>query len=353
MAIHDIPELLDELVATGAERGLQVAVHRDGELVLDAVAGLADPATGRRVDPGTLFYTYSTVKAATCAVVHVLVKRGLFQYDTRLASLWPDFARHGKSAITVRHVLTHSAGLPAVPRDTTPEDLCDWDGMCARLADAEPWWPAGTRMAYHAITFGYLAGEVVRRATGVPISQVLREEVAGPIGYPDELYFGMPPAEQPRLAVLEDADAGGPELPDDSPFLVTVPRQLLPTAAYGNRPDILAADIPAGGKNTARALSALYAALLDGTLIPAAQMAEVTSVALAARDEVMGNDARWGLGFALGRPGSDTTEAFGMAGAGGTFAWADKPSRTAVAIAKNRLTPDFATVDRVARLVHG
>ncbi|GAA4253423.1 serine hydrolase domain-containing protein [Dactylosporangium darangshiense] len=343
MGIDDIQGLLEELSASGAERAVQVAVYRDGEEVLSAAAGGATPET--------VFYTYSSMKAGMSALVHVCVREGMFGYDTALAKLWPEFAEHGKGDVTVRHVLTHSAGLPAVPPDTTPEDLCDWDGMCARLAAAEPWWPAGAKMAYHAITYGYLAGEVVRRATGLAPGAALRELVAAPIGFPDELYFGMPPVEQPRLAPLVDAaDITG--MPDDSPMLRTVPRALLPTAEYGNRPDILAADIPAGGKNTARALAALYSALIDGTLLPPAQLAEVTAVALSAKDEVMGNDARWCLGFAVGRPGSDSADAFCLAGAGGTFAWADRATGTTVAVAKNLLTPGFDTAQRVCDLVY-
>jgi CubicO group peptidase (beta-lactamase class C family) len=323
---------------------VQVAVYRDGKPMLSATSGGATPET--------VFYTYSAMKAGMSALVHVCVRDGLFDYDTTLASLWPAFAAHGKGDVTVRHVLTHSAGLPAVPADTTPADLCDWDGMCARLAAAEPWWPAGTQMAYHAITYGYLAGEVVRRATGLAPGDALRDLVAAPIGFPDELYFGMPPAEQPRLAPLVDAeDMTG--MPDDAPILRVMPRALLPTAAYGNRTDILAADIPAGGKNTARALAALYSALIDGTLLPPAQAAEVAAPALSARDEVMGNDATWCLGFASGRLGSTDPAAFGLAGAGGTWAWADRSTGTTVAIAKNLLTPNFDTVQAVADLVYG
>ena len=214
-----VQEAIDQLVESEAERGLQVAVYRHGELVVDAVAGLADPATGRPVTSGTPFYNFSIGKGATATVAHVLAERGLFGYDTPVVELWPEFGAHGKDSVTVRHVLSHTAGVPGIPPDTTPEDLCDWDKMCAAIADAELWWEPGTKIGYHAYTFGYIVGEIVRRATGKPISQVLREEVAGPLGVADELYFGMPEAEHGRLARLEDApgdrgddglDAAGP-----------------------------------------------------------------------------------------------------------------------------------------------
>src|SRR5919107_3833736 len=201
---QDIQKVIDELVDSGAERGVQVAVYRDGEQVVDAVAGVADPGSGRPVDPGTVFYNYSIGKGAASTVVHRLAERGLFGYDTPVAELWPEFAAHGKQAVTIRQVLDHTAGVPGIPLDTTVEDLCDWDRICAAIADQELWWEPGTKVGYHAYTFGYILGELVRRATGKPISQVLREEVAGPLGVADELWFGMPASEHHRLARLED-----------------------------------------------------------------------------------------------------------------------------------------------------
>jgi CubicO group peptidase (beta-lactamase class C family) len=135
-----VQEAVDRLVELGAERGLQVAVYRNDELVVDAVAGVADPATGRPVTSDTPFYAYSVGKGATATVAHELVERGVFGYDTPIVELWPEFGAHGKEATTVRQVLTHTVGVPGVPADTTPEDLCDWHKMCAVIADAEPWW---------------------------------------------------------------------------------------------------------------------------------------------------------------------------------------------------------------------
>jgi CubicO group peptidase (beta-lactamase class C family) len=286
---QDIQKVIDELVDAGTERGVQVAVYRDGEQVVDAVAGVADPDSGRPVDPGTVFYNYSIAKAAASTVVHRLAERGLFGYDTPVAELWPEFAAHGKQAVTIRQVLDHTAGVPGIPLDTTVEDLCDWDKICAAVADQELWWEPGTKVGYHAYTFGYILGEVVRRATGRRISQLLDEEVAGPLGVTGELWFGMPPAEHHRLARLED-EPGAAEmaaqmlasLPPDLPMLRSAPMELFPNAAFGNRPDTLAADIPAGGKLSARAIARMYAALLgevDGVrLLTPERLAEVTAV---------------------------------------------------------------------------
>src|SRR5512132_1100908 len=139
-----VQQAIDQLVESGTERGIQVAVYRDGEQVVDAVAGVADPASGRPVDAGTVFYNFSVVKGATSTIAHILAERGLFSYDTPVAELWPEFAAHDKQAVTVRQVLDHTAAVPGIPLDTTIEDLCDWDKICAAIADTELWWEPGT-----------------------------------------------------------------------------------------------------------------------------------------------------------------------------------------------------------------
>src|ERR1700687_3370200 len=282
-----VQKAIDELVDSGAERGLQVSAYKNGKLVVDAVAGIADPKTGRPVTSDTPLYNYSIGKGATSTVAHVLAERGLFGYDTPVVDLWPEFGAHGKEKVTVRQVLSHTAGVPGIPLDTTLEDLCNWDKMCASIAASELWWEPGTKIGYHAYTFGYMLGEIVRRATGKPISQVLLDEVSGPLGVGKELYFGMPRSEQHRLGVLEDAPmdpqamAAMASMPHDLPMFKAGPMSTMPNAYLGNREDILAADIPAGGKTSAKAIARMYAALLstvDGVrLIPPDRLREVTT----------------------------------------------------------------------------
>src|SRR5881398_3009873 len=154
-------EAIDKLVESGAERGIQVAVYHHGEPLVEAIAGVADPATGRLVRNDTPFYNFSIVKGAAATIAHILVDRGAFGYETPVAKIWPEFGARGKQAVTVRQVLNHSAGVPQIPLDTTPEDLCNWDKMCAAIADNELWWEPGTKIGYHAYTFGYIVGEVV------------------------------------------------------------------------------------------------------------------------------------------------------------------------------------------------
>src|SRR4051794_32810344 len=177
-----VQHTIDERVETGAEAGVQVAVYRNGELIVDAAAGLADPDTGRPIDSATPVYAWSMGKAMTATIVHRLVERGLFGYDTPIVDLWPEFGARGKQQATVRHVLNHSAGVPGIGTDTTVEEVCDWDRICARIADSELWWEPGTRIGYHAYTFGFILGEIVRRATGQRVSQLLPEEIGTPLG---------------------------------------------------------------------------------------------------------------------------------------------------------------------------
>jgi CubicO group peptidase (beta-lactamase class C family) len=352
---EQVQAAVDDLVSSGAERGLQVSVYLGGEQIVDAVAGLADPETDRPMTAATPVYCFSVVKGALSTMVHILVERGLFTDDTPVAELWPEFAAHGKAGVTVRHVLTQTAGVPGVPLDTTVEDVCDWDHMCAAIADAEPWWEPGTKIGYHAYTFGYILGEVVRRATDRPLSEVLRSEVTEPLGVADELYFGMPRSEHGRLARLEDAPGAAEmmaSMPPDLPMFRAGPPSLFPDAAFGNRADTLAADIPAGGKCTARAIARMYAALLgevDGVrLISPERLAQVSVVAHAGTDEVFGMPTAWGLGFGIGMPGPS---AFGVGGVGGNFAYGDPTTGVSFGLTKNRLTSDFNAVGTIGGLV--
>jgi CubicO group peptidase (beta-lactamase class C family) len=355
--------LIDGLVESGSENGVQVAVYRHGQLVVDAVAGVADPETGRPVTSDTLFYSASTGKGAASTVAHVLVERGVFGYDTPVVEVWPEFGAHGKDSATVRHVLTHSVGVPAVSKDTTVEQLCDWDRMCQMIAAARPWWSPGERVGYHAATFGYLIGEIVRRATGKRISQVLAEEVAGPLGVAGELYFGVPGSELGRVARLADDPVGKAafaSMPPEFPLFKAVPPAIIPNADYGNRTDILTADIPFQGTLTARAIARMYAALLDEVdgvrLVSPDRLREVSTLATAGLDEMTGGPSTWALGYSVGRPGTfapqDNPTMFGMVGIGGSAAYADSATGVSVAVTKNRFNPiEMNVVEQVGELV--
>ena len=355
-----VQEFLDELVASGAEDGLQAAVYRRGELMVDAVAGSADPGTDRPVTPDTLFYAASTGKGVTATVVHVLVQRGLFEYDTPIVELWPEFGAHGKHVGTVRHALTHSLGVPGLPADLTWARLADWDAICAMVADLQPWYEPGTQTGYHAMTYGFVLGEVVRRATDRPIARVLAEDVAGPLGVADELFFGIPQSATARLARFVDGDdvAMLAELLDASPHAVRFgPREFMPTADLINNTDVVRYHTPATGTMSARAVARMYAALLDEVdgvqLVSPDRLAEISTVATTGTDQTIGGPASYGLGYSVGRIGplAGPPTVFGTAGVGGSAAYADPATGVSVAVTKNRYTPtDLTTFTLIQEL---
>lgn len=348
----EVRSVAEGLIASGTDRGLQVVAYVGQELVVDVAAGTADPATGRAVRPDTLFYNWSIGKAATATLVHRLVEAGAFDYDTRVAQLWPAFARHGKQDVTVAQVLNHSAGVPGLPAGVTIDDACSWDTMVAAMEDARPWWEPGTQVGYHAYTFGYLCGEIVRRSTGRELGDVLADLTAE-LGFPGEIRYGMAPADAAGLAVLEDAPSefDFSSMPDDLPMFKAAPMSVIPTAELGSDPRVVGADIPAGAKVTARALARLYAGWLgevEGTrIVSAATAATATAESSSGPDQVYGGDeSRWALGFVMGLPWDEagSPRVFGMAGAGGSWAGADPDRGIAIAVTRSVMSMDFESV---------
>lgn len=350
----DVRAALDDLVTSGREAGVQVAAYLDGAPIVQEQAGLADTEAGRPMTADTPVHAVSTGKGLTATVVHVLAEQGRLDVDLPLAGVWPEFARHGKDGITLRHVLTHTAGLPALPADVTPADFADWPRMCGLLADATPLWAPGERLAYHAWTWGWLVGEVVRRTTGRSVSRVLAEEVTGPLGVDRELFLAVPEAELPRLARLEDAGLSalmtwaGANLPH---FDAVAPPAVRPDATTGGDPDVLRAEVPSVGTMSARAVARMYAALLgpvDGVrLISPDRLREVSAPAVRAEEWVFGQESTFGLGYAVDDDGS-----FGTAGSGGSLAFAYPELGLTVAAVRNRLgAGDGDPMERLRALV--
>ncbi|OHV49089.1 serine hydrolase domain-containing protein [Pseudofrankia sp. BMG5.36] len=355
---------IDRMVRDGAEVGLQVAVVRHGHLVVDAVAGARDAGRRHPVLPDTLFYAASTAKGVAAATAHVLVERGVLTDDLRIADVWPEFGAHGKQHTTLRHVLLHTAGVPAPPYDTTVEQLCDWDHMCAALAGSEPWWVPGTRFGYHAQTFGFLLGETVRRASGRPLSWWLREAVTIPLGIEDHVHFGVPEPLLGRVAHQHRPTGPPPEPPETgSPADRAVPPGIRPDADLANRRDVLTADIVSSGTMTARGAARVYAALLGGVadggagggaLVSPTRLAAMAALSHDGPDEVMGMPATWAFGFSPYRPGgvaSRPGSAFGMVGSNGSAAYADIDSGVAVAVMRNQFSPDLSAAAEIDRIV--
>lgn len=336
---------VDALVGSGAETGVQVAAYQDDALIVDAVAGTADSSTGRPLRSSTPIFGFSLGKNVTATLAHLLVARGFLDYDTPVTDLWPEFGVHGKGTATLRHVLTHTVGLPAMPREITPADLPDWSRVCESLAAAEPRWRPGAAVGYHSYTFGYLVGELARRVTGRPMCELLRAWVTAPLGIEGQLYFAAPEEALPALARLDQQAQQWPAAPDDGDAILA-PWESRPSADLGNDSEILRADVPSVGIATAHGLAAMYNALLRGELLDPARLAGLSAPAFEGPDQVFGNAVRMALGFPIGRMGAPAEEesvAFGWPGGGGSYAYADPTRGIAFALTKTRLVPNFDT----------
>ncbi|MFJ6080047.1 serine hydrolase domain-containing protein [Streptomyces sp. NPDC092369] len=344
---------IDALVDADAEAGVQVAVYQDGELLVDAVAGTADPATGRPLTSGTPVFSFSTVKNVAATLAHLLVARGHLDYDSPVTDLWPEFGAHGKDTATLRHVLTHTVGLPAMPREITPAELPDRSRVCEALAAAEPRRRPGEAMAYHSYTFGFLVGELARRATGRTMRELLREWITAPLGIEGQIYFAVPKEALPGLARLEQEAHQWPADPGAGDAILA-PWESRPSADFGNKDEILGADIPSVGTATAHGLAALFNALLQGGLVDSARLADLSALAFEGTDQVFGTPVRMALGFPIGRIGAPVEEnsmAFGWPGGGGSYAYADPARGVAFALTKTRLVPNFDTALSVTSIL--
>jgi CubicO group peptidase (beta-lactamase class C family) len=341
-----VQHVLEQLVASGDEVGLQVAAYHKGRLAIHAWAGLADPARGRPVDGDTLFTVFSTTKGILYAAVHLLAERGQLSYDDPVARFWPAFAARGKEAVTVAQVLDHSAGVPQMPDGLAAEDLCDWDRMCAAIAGLPPLWRPGSLTGYHGYTNGWILGEVVRRVDGRDVSRFVGDEICRPLGL-RSLFLGIPGDVEYRVAALVDAPP-----PDPAPAFLplmekAIPPHLPAAASLFNRPEIRRACIPAaGGIMSARDLAACYASLTPAgaegiRLLSPSRVKLATLERRRDLDQCIGLEIRKGLGWFLHGPNAesipDSPGAFGHPGAGGSVGYADPSRDLAVGFAKTRL----------------
>ncbi|MCL4861628.1 MAG: beta-lactamase family protein [Caldilineaceae bacterium] len=362
---EQVQHLLIKQVTAGEEIGLQAAVYLDGVLVVDAWAGVADEATGRPVDGDTLFTSWSTTKGFVATCIHMLADRGQLDYDAPVASYWPEFGANGKAGVTVRHALTHRAGVPQMPANVTPEMMTDWDAMCAAIASQEPLWEPGTKTGYHAWTFGWILGELVRRISGRSIAQFAEEELCRPLGITD-FYLGIPDAVEPRVATLRQ----DPQHLANTENSTGLNRAVIPphvsTAAVVNRPDFRRASIPGGGGiMNARAIARHYAMLandgsLDGVCILSPGRVDlIRALQTDEHDEVFGGPACKGMGYFLGgdpaRGGNATMGpaegAFGHGGNGGSMGFADPERRLVLGLTKNYMRAPVEGQPGVAQLV--
>jgi CubicO group peptidase (beta-lactamase class C family) len=350
------------------ELGAAVTVLAGGEKVVDLWGGWADAARTRPWQRDTTVNVWSTTKGPTALCAHVLADRGLLDLDAPVADYWPEFAAEGKKAVLVRHLLSHRAGLAGLREPHSLDELYDWELTCARLAATQPWWEPGTRSGYHAITYGHLVGEVVRRVSGLLPGEFLRQEITGPLGI--DFTIGLPESETGRAAELvHPAPAQSSE--QAAPFARLAPVALaalvnpVTGADAANSAGWRAAEIPAAnGHGTARAVASLYGVLagrgrLDGHQVLSEQAAErVREGQGACRDLILGagfaHDTEIGLGLWLsGANGSygPNPRAVGHDGFGGSCGLADPEGGIALGYVMNRMGPHIADDPRKMALV--
>lgn len=366
-----VVEALDEAVRSRGEIGVQIAAYLGGELVIDAWAGIADPASGRPVDGDTLFNVFSVSKAVAATAVHVQAERGLVAYEEPVARYWPEFGANGKDDITVRDVLNHHTGTPQMPERTTPESICDWDATAAGIAALTPILPKD-KPAYQAMSFGWILGEIVRRtdARHRDFRTFIREEISAPYGI-DDLWMGIDPDVAPRMATLVDEESSR-AAPEGSLFADALPNTVRLIPSVFDLPSIRMACLPAvGGVFSARSEARFWAILAGGGTLDGKRLLSQERVIAACQPRPGGDEpdpVYFNAPMTLAQGGywkpSDsgmTCAAKGSAlsicvpGAGGSLGWADPGTGLAVAFCHNRMfrptTCDSHPLTAIARVI--
>ncbi len=352
--------------ANGSEVGAACCIYWRGEPVLDVWGGLADAGTRRTWEQDTLVGVFSASKGAVAICLNRLAEMGAIDLDASVASYWPEFGQAGKSTITVRSVLAHRAGLPVVEADLTRQQVFDGAPVVASLETQTPLWEPGTAHGYHARTFGWILGEVVRRVTGRTLGTYFAEEVARPLGL--EFHIGLPEALEGRVATLYP-----PPAPTD-PAEIAIREQFMGAGtllgrvlegpgdlAYGdvwNSRELHAAEIPSSnGIASARALARRYAAAIgqvDGTRLLQPDTVDRARRAVSeGPDRVIHLETRFGLGFMLPPTlGLDCgPSSFGHPGAGGSLGFAEPAKELAFGYVTNQMNMGMTGDARTRNLI--
>lgn len=351
--------------------GASVAIWHRGRPVVDLAGGFTDETRSSTYGPETLQVVFSTTKGITAIAVAMCVERGLLDYDQRVAHYWPEFAAHDKGAMTVAQLLSHQGGLFAPQGPLTLAEALDWATITERLANTAPEWPIGSAHGYHALTYGWLAGELIRRTDGRTPGAFVREEIAGPLKV--DLFIGLPESLEPRVAPL----LGRPISTENSDPQVKAMleqflgpdtkggRALFLNGAFGgdgtfNRRDVHAAEVPAAnGITNASALAKVYAATLapvDGVQLFKSSVrdrARITVTPNGEPDQCLMMATTFGMGFMThgaftpyAGPGS-----YGHPGAGGSVAFAQPERELAFGYAMNKMASNLAGDPRAQRMI--
>lgn len=335
--------------AERGELGAAVCVSVGGEVVVDLVGGWVDRDRTRPWDESTLTELYSVGKALLSVLLLRLVDGGGVALDDPISSVWPEFAAAGKAGATIRHALTHSAGVPAIRRHLTDDDLFEWDVMTSALAETEPWRVPGEQVAYHVNTFGHLIGELVHRVGGSMPGTAMRslaEELDA------DLHFGVPEEEQHRCAEIVWDDAFSVPAFDLDRLEGL---RLLHALAHFNPPGYSSVGVlntprwrasqigSTSGHGTAVGVARFYAALLeDGRILSPSLLAAATTTQVTGRCPILGDDVEFGLGFqptTERRPLGPNPGAYGHFGTGGSLGFADPVAGVAFGYVMNHVIP--------------
>jgi CubicO group peptidase (beta-lactamase class C family) len=370
-----VRDLLEQQFAKGEHIGAGVCAYHHGHKVVDLWGGLANDDTKQAWLEDTMAVSYSTTKGLTATCLHVLAERGLVDYQAPVAKYWPEFAQNGKEKITVYHLLTHQSGMAGVPEGLYGADLFDWERVIHALERDAPAWEPGAESGYHALTFGFLVGEVVRRVSGRSVGTFLRDEVCTPLGFSDEMYVGAPESAEPRIAKLKNRIVVTPEMVEQfqnaqsnaDPLRARAMGMRPGATPGGDRDDWL--DTPAGhraevpavsGIMTARALARMYACLanygeLDGVRLMSESTVRIMSERQTYRpDRILVMPIGWALGYMTGGtegwPQGPRVSAFGHAGLGGSIGFCDPEIGMAFGFTTNAMAMDLIGYGRTAAL---
>lgn len=351
------------------ERGMALCVQVGGETVVDLWAGVADKDGQEAWHSDTILNLFSCTKTFTAVTALQLVGEGKLELDAPVARYWPEFAAAGKDKITLRHLLSHQAGLPALRQMLPAEALYDWQAMTTALAAEQPWWALGEGHGYAPITYGWLVGEVLRRVEGRGPGESIFARTAKPLGL--DFHVGLADEEFDRVAIISRGkgnfgDAAAQRL---LKIMMSEPAAMS-TRAFTNPPSIMTStnkpewrrmqQPAANGHGNARSLAGFYSGLLDGQLLESELLAELTREHAVGDDKTLLTRTRFGLGCMLDQPEvANATygmgpRAFGHPGAGGSIGFADPERDVAFGFVTNNLGP-FVLMDpraqKLARLL--
>ena len=352
---REVRDAFAENLDKRGEVGASVAVVVEGRPVVDLWGGFAEPSRKKAWERDTIVNVYSATKGVAALCAHRLVEQELLDLARPVADYWPEFAEAGKEDLPVHYLLSHRAGLPAVKAPLAIGAWADWDLMAAALARTEPWWEPGTKHGYHALTFGWLVGEVVKRVSGKSLGTFFHDEVAEPLGL--DFHVGLSEEHYDRVASIVAMPPPQGQEEGEAPQL-SVDKESMAYKAMSNPEDMMlpatantrawrGAEVPAAnGHANARALARFYAALavggvLDKRYVLGRDFIEAAVVEQACGpDAVLGDLRRFALGFMLPTERlylGPTMKAFGHSGAGGALGFADPEAAVGFGYAMNQM----------------